>query len=503
MSDKNKFSFSDVDVIQITMPRPQKDWIVYIDNMRLVPPAPPVNAYVTPPGPVSPASLEETARFKVLSVYWIGEGRIDDLIKEYPTTKVLNENAVRMKMGIPESQEELKGYDIVLLDNFPKERLSDTALNLIKGYYEKGGAVVMFGGRNSFAGDYGVMGYQKTPLEDILPVKLIRPGMYRQFLHYTHYVRLKIEQPEHPVMKGLPFTEGFRFVTPEGYVSDGYSRFIEAKSGTDLLAFDESGGVPIITAGQRSLIFNLEPRLRRYYFPSDFWERFIIQPFNYITKDKKQVGVELANLIEDVQRRVPTEGLGVKPELSARAEDEVRVICENVPVLERDINFRVQGVHFSEQGNSFYTGWHAGLDSALEQKGDVSKNDILNLDELLSIEEDTGLERGSELSTEMSPVFLTYGERCGHPLSWENYIASLHNLYKSKVSFVLNSFNFWAGRSKYELIVNGLKRQIKLADEICGEYFIGIRLSEPEAIPAQYIRFQEQETSEARAEAFS
>ncbi|MBI3007973.1 MAG: hypothetical protein HYY56_00375, partial [Candidatus Omnitrophica bacterium] len=60
MSGKNKFSFSDVDVIQITMPRPQKDWIVYIDDLRLVPPAPPVNAYVNPPEPVPPVSLEET-----------------------------------------------------------------------------------------------------------------------------------------------------------------------------------------------------------------------------------------------------------------------------------------------------------------------------------------------------------------------------------------------------------------------------------------------------------
>lgn len=79
---------------------------------------------------------------------------------------------VRTPEGLPDSLQEIAGYDGLILSDVPAHRIGETRMNAIRDYVEKlGGGFVMIGGMNSF----GVGGYYRTPIEEILPVKLKAP----------------------------------------------------------------------------------------------------------------------------------------------------------------------------------------------------------------------------------------------------------------------------------------------------------------------------------------
>ncbi len=79
---------------------------------------------------------------------------------------------VRSPEGLPESLQELAGYDGIILSDIPAHRIGEARMTAIRDYVEKlGGGFVMIGGMNSF----GVGGYYRTPVEEILPVKLKAP----------------------------------------------------------------------------------------------------------------------------------------------------------------------------------------------------------------------------------------------------------------------------------------------------------------------------------------
>ncbi len=79
---------------------------------------------------------------------------------------------VRSPDGLPNSLQELAGYDGIVLSDIPAHRIGEGRMVAIRDYVEKlGGGFVMIGGMNSF----GVGGYYRTPIEEILPVKLKAP----------------------------------------------------------------------------------------------------------------------------------------------------------------------------------------------------------------------------------------------------------------------------------------------------------------------------------------
>lgn len=63
------------------------------------------------------------------------------------------------------------GYDAIILNNLPRERLSDQAQNALVSYVERGGSLVMTGGDESF----GLGGYQNSPLAKVMPVVMKPP----------------------------------------------------------------------------------------------------------------------------------------------------------------------------------------------------------------------------------------------------------------------------------------------------------------------------------------
>lgn len=79
---------------------------------------------------------------------------------------------LRTPEGLPESLQELAGYDGILLSDIPAHRIGEARMTAMRDYVEKlGGGFIMVGGMNSF----GVGGYYRTPIEEILPVKLKAP----------------------------------------------------------------------------------------------------------------------------------------------------------------------------------------------------------------------------------------------------------------------------------------------------------------------------------------
>jgi len=65
----------------------------------------------------------------------------------------------------------LSGYDAVILNNLPRERLSEAAQNALVSYVERGGSLVMTGCDESF----GLGGYQNSPIAKIMPVVMKPP----------------------------------------------------------------------------------------------------------------------------------------------------------------------------------------------------------------------------------------------------------------------------------------------------------------------------------------
>jgi len=69
---------------------------------------------------------------------------------------------------LPAKMEELKGYDLVILQNCSRRLIKGGMEDLLVGYVGAGGALLMTGGEESFGGG----GYFSSPLAKILPVSL-------------------------------------------------------------------------------------------------------------------------------------------------------------------------------------------------------------------------------------------------------------------------------------------------------------------------------------------
>lgn len=85
---------------------------------------------------------------------------------------------LRSPQAFPKSLQELAGYDGVVVSDVPAHQFSDESMNMIRDYVEQlGGGFVMIGGQNSF----GVGGYYRTPIEDVLPVRMKSPDREEKY----------------------------------------------------------------------------------------------------------------------------------------------------------------------------------------------------------------------------------------------------------------------------------------------------------------------------------
>ena len=75
---------------------------------------------------------------------------------------------VRPPQGMPDSLSDLQNYELLMLSNVPATALTLRQMDLARTYVrDLGGGLIMLGGDQSF----GLGGYYKTALEEILPVR--------------------------------------------------------------------------------------------------------------------------------------------------------------------------------------------------------------------------------------------------------------------------------------------------------------------------------------------
>ena len=113
----------------------------------------------------------------------------------------------------PSSAEELSAYDVVMIsdvgantfllhpDTFFRSRTTANRLEAIREYVAGGGAFGMMGGYMTFMGFEGKGKWKGTPVEEILPVRMMG-GDDRQ--EHPEGVRIRITPGSHPVLEGLP-----------------------------------------------------------------------------------------------------------------------------------------------------------------------------------------------------------------------------------------------------------------------------------------------------------
>lgn len=80
--------------------------------------------------------------------------------------------------GMPQTIQELAGYDGVIFSDIAAHRISTVAMAAIRDYVrDLGGGFLMIGGPNSF----GAGGYFRTPIEELLPVRIRPPDTEEKY----------------------------------------------------------------------------------------------------------------------------------------------------------------------------------------------------------------------------------------------------------------------------------------------------------------------------------
>lgn len=88
---------------------------------------------------------------------------------------------------------ELFDFDLLIFENFSYSKvMSYRYFSFIKEFVERGGGFLMVGGKDSF----GLGGYNKTPIEEILPVTIVDEEEW-----LPTAFKLKIIHPEHPLVR--------------------------------------------------------------------------------------------------------------------------------------------------------------------------------------------------------------------------------------------------------------------------------------------------------------
>ncbi|MBU0568037.1 hypothetical protein KJ693_03245 [bacterium] len=117
------------------------------------------------------------------------------ILREFSDMVIVPENELSL-IPFPANElftKDLFDFDLLIFENFSYSKImSDRHLASINEFVNKGGGFLMIGGEDSF----GLGGYKKTSLEDILPVTI---SDKEEWLPGTF--KLKIAHPEHPVVR--------------------------------------------------------------------------------------------------------------------------------------------------------------------------------------------------------------------------------------------------------------------------------------------------------------
>src|ERR1700732_2213041 len=127
--------------------------------------------------------------------------------------------------SFPFELSKLQAYDAIVLSDigantlllppevFLEGKPVPNRLQLLKEYVSQGGGLVMAGGYLSFQGIYGSARYQRTPIEEVLPVSMLATD---DRVEKPEGVIPKVIRNDHPITKGIgqewPYLLGFNEV---------------------------------------------------------------------------------------------------------------------------------------------------------------------------------------------------------------------------------------------------------------------------------------------------
>ena len=196
----------------------------------------------------------------------------------------------------PSTIEELKEYDVVILSDIEAEilllhpifyhpeewkgivKIPNRVKELVK-WIKEGGGLIFAGSWVTFVGRYGRGLWWRTPLGDVLPVKL-KVELIDDRVECPEGAYVKALKPEHPVMEGIPWEECPPFL--------GYNE-VEATDRGEVLATISPEGEerkdPFIVVGEyhkgRVLVFTSDPvphwgiNFVRWKYYSKFWQQAV------------------------------------------------------------------------------------------------------------------------------------------------------------------------------------------------------------------------------------
>jgi uncharacterized membrane protein len=139
---------------------------------------------------------------------------------------------------------ELKNFDLLIFDNLPSHLyLKPTYFESVREFVRGGGSFAMIGG--PFFSDEGR--YHGTPIEEILPVRLIESKDYRRDASWR--VGLSRAGKDHPITRLSPDETYNLNLWQEMPSLDGINLLVAKNSGTILLEGGDGNLQPILTVG--------------------------------------------------------------------------------------------------------------------------------------------------------------------------------------------------------------------------------------------------------------
>lgn len=187
----------------------------------------------------------------------------------------------------PRTVEGLSEYDVVIISDceaevlelfpfwVPGEPLPRTdRMRAIRDYTKNGGGLLMIGGWSSFSGRFGTAAYYDTPVEEALPVNCLKG--YDDRVEVPAGVKVKVEDPDHPILKGIPWDE-----CP---VFEGFNKIVP-KEGSKVLATigDDEINYPLLVTWEygkgKSAAFSSDcsPHWAQYFQLWEYYGKFWIQ----------------------------------------------------------------------------------------------------------------------------------------------------------------------------------------------------------------------------------
>jgi len=156
------------------------------------------------------------------------------ILREFSDMVIVPENELSL-IPFPANElftKDLFDFDLLIFENFSYSKImSDRHLASLVEFVNKGGGFLMIGGKDSF----GLGGYKKTSLEEILPVTI---SDKEEWLPGTF--KLKIAHPEHPVVRLSQSREETLKIWEEMPLLSGCN-FLKSKEGAqDLGVRDEA-----------------------------------------------------------------------------------------------------------------------------------------------------------------------------------------------------------------------------------------------------------------------